>query len=76
MCVLLQRRVDVVVLLACQVAILQGVASTPITFMRDAEVEDQASAASLVSQVVPNLHVAALLARAGRPLQYPKQYLL
>ncbi len=30
-----QRRVDV--LWACQVAILQGVAATPITFMRDAE---------------------------------------
>jgi hypothetical protein len=34
--------------------------------VRDAEVEDQALAASLVSQVVPNLHVAAPLARGGR----------
>ena len=31
--------------------------------MRDAEVEDQAPAASLVSQVVSNVHVAAPLAR-------------
>jgi hypothetical protein len=31
--------------------------------MRDAEVEDQAPAASLVSQVVSNFHVAAPLAR-------------
>ncbi len=52
----MQRRDDV--LRVCQVAILQGVAATPITFMRDAEVEDQAPAASLVSQVVPKLHVA------------------
>jgi hypothetical protein len=36
----MQRRVDV--LRVRQVAILQGVAATPITFMRDAEVEDQA----------------------------------
>ena len=34
--------------------------------MRDAEVEDQAPAASLVSQVVPNLHDAAPLACACR----------
>jgi hypothetical protein len=34
--------------------------------MRDAEVEDQAPAASLVSQVVAELHVAAPLARACR----------
>ena len=60
----MQRRVDV--LRVCQVAILQGVAATPTTLMRDAEVEDQAPAASLVSQVVPNLHVAAPLACAGR----------
>ena len=33
---------------------------------RDAEVEDQAPAASLVSQVVPKLHVAAPLACACR----------
>ena len=33
----MQRRVDV--LRVCQMAILQGVAATPITFMRDAEVE-------------------------------------
>ena len=46
----MQRRVDV--LRVCQVAILQGVAATPTTLMRDAEVEDQAPAASLVSQVV------------------------
>jgi hypothetical protein len=53
-----QRRVDV--LEVCQAPILQGVATTPITaFMRDAEVEDQAPAASFVSHVVPNLHVAA-----------------
>jgi len=60
----MQRRVDV--LRVCQVAILQGVAATPTTLMRDAEVEDQTPAASLVSQVVPNLHVAAPLACAGR----------
>ena len=60
----MQRRVDV--LRVCQVAILQGVAATSITLMRDAEVEDQAPASSLVSQVVPNLHVAAPLACAGR----------
>ena len=34
--------------------------------MRHAAVEDQAPADSLVLQVVPNLHVAAPLARAGR----------
>jgi hypothetical protein len=49
----------------CQVAILQWVAATPI-MLRDAKVEDQAPAASLVSQVVPDLHVAAPLACAGR----------
>jgi hypothetical protein len=36
------------------------------TLMRDAEVEDQAPASSLVSQVVPNFHVAAPLACACR----------
>jgi hypothetical protein len=66
----MQRRVDV--LWVCQVAILQGVAAT-ITFMGDAEVEDQAPAASLVSQVVPNLHVAASLARAGRESESSKK---
>jgi hypothetical protein len=35
----MQRRVNV--LWVCQVAILQGVAATPITVMGDAEVEDQ-----------------------------------
>ena len=60
----MQRRVDV--LQVSQFAILQGVAATPITFLRDAEVEDQASVASLVSEVVPKLHVAAPLARAYR----------
>ena len=39
-------------------------ATAPKAFMRDAEAEDQA--ASLVSQVVANLQVAARLARAGR----------
>jgi hypothetical protein len=42
-----QRRVDV--LRVCQAPILQGVAATPITVMGDAEVEDQAPAARLVS---------------------------
>ena len=41
-----QRRVDV--LRVCQEPILQGVAATPITVMGDAEVKDQAPAASLV----------------------------
>jgi hypothetical protein len=50
----------------CQAPILQGVAAITVTFMGDAEVEDQAPAASLVSQVVPKLHVAAPLARACR----------
>ena len=35
----MQRRVDV--LRVCQAPILQGVATTPITVMGDAEVEDQ-----------------------------------
>ena len=43
----MQRRVDV--LWVCQAPILQGVATTPITVMGDAEVEDQAPAARLVS---------------------------
>jgi hypothetical protein len=60
----MQMRVDV--LRVCQVAILQGVAATPITFMRDAEVKDQAPAASLVSQEVANLNVALPLALACR----------
>ena len=60
----MQRRVYV--LRVFQVAILQGMAATPRTFMRDAEVEDQAPAASLVSQVVKNIHVAAPLAHAYR----------
>ena len=42
-----QRRVDV--LRVCQAPIVQGVAATPITVMGDAEVEDQAPAARLVS---------------------------
>jgi hypothetical protein len=42
----MQKRVDV--LRVCQAPILQGVAATPITVMGDAEVEDQAPAASLV----------------------------
>ena len=46
--------------------VLLRVATAPKAFMRDDEVEDQAPAASLVSQVVPNLHVAAPLAHAGR----------
>jgi hypothetical protein len=60
----MQRRVDV--LRVSQAAILQGVAATPTPFTGDAELEDQARAASLASQGVPNLHVAAPLARAGR----------
>jgi hypothetical protein len=53
----MQRRVDV--LRVCQMPILQGVATSPITFVRDPEVEDQALTTSLVSQVVVDLHVAA-----------------
>ncbi len=48
----MQMLVDV--LQVCQVAIFQGVAATPITFMRDAELEDRAPTASLVSQEVAN----------------------
>ena len=48
----MQMLVDV--LQVCQVAIFQGVTATPITFMRDAEVEDRAPAAILVSQEVAN----------------------
>ena len=49
-------------------AILQGVAATPIS-LRGAEVEDQAPAASLISQEVANLHGAAPLpwVRTVRP---------
>jgi len=43
----------------CEAPIFQVVAATTITVMGDAEVEVQAPAAGLVSQVVPNLHVAA-----------------
>jgi hypothetical protein len=50
----MQRRVDV--LRECP--ILQGVAATPITVMGDAEVEDQAPAASLVPEVIADLHRA------------------
>jgi hypothetical protein len=53
----MQRRVDV--LRVCEAPIFQVVAATTITVMGDAEVEVQAPAAGLVSQVVPNLHVAA-----------------
>ncbi len=60
----MQRRVDV--LQVWQVPILQGVAATPITLMRDAEVEDQAPAASLVWQVVAKHHFDAPLSRACR----------
>jgi hypothetical protein len=60
----MQRRVDV--LRVCQAPILQGVAATPITVMGDADVEDQARAASLVPYVIADLHVTALLARACR----------
>jgi len=46
--------------------VLLGISTAPKSFMRDAEVEDQAPAASLVSQVVAKYNVAAPLARAGR----------
>jgi hypothetical protein len=59
----MQRRVDVV--RVGQTPMLQGVAATPITAMGDAEVQDQAPAASLVPEVILDLHVAAPLARAG-----------
>ncbi len=45
---------------------LQGVATSPEAVVRNAKVEEQAPAASLVSQVVTDFHVAAPLARAGR----------
>ena len=44
---------------------LLGVAATPCK-MGDAEVEDQVSAASLVPQVISDLHFRAPLARACR----------
>jgi hypothetical protein len=47
-----------------QQPILLRVATTPKPLMRDAEVKDQAPAASLVSQVVPDFHIAAPLACA------------
>ena len=34
--------------------------------MGDAEVKDQAPAPGLIPEIVPNLHIAAPLARAGR----------
>ena len=46
--------------------ILQGEANTPFTFVRDAEVDDQEQAASLVSQVVADPPRRAPLACAGR----------
>ena len=58
----MQRRLDV--LWVCQAPVLLRVATAPKAFLRDAEVEDQAPAASLVSQVVAKLDVAAQLARA------------
>jgi len=60
----MQRRIDV--LRVCQSPVLLWVATAPITFMCNAEVEDQDLAASLVSQVVVELHVAAPLASACR----------
>ena len=45
--------------------ILQEVATAPEAVTRDAEVEDQALAVGLVSQVVSDFHVAAPLARAA-----------
>ena len=40
-------------------------ATAPKAIIREAEVEDQAPAASLVSQVVSNLHVTASLPRVA-----------
>ena len=57
-----QRRV--VVLRVCQVPISKG--WLLLKLMREAEVETQAPADSLVSKIVPYLHVAAPLASAGR----------
>jgi hypothetical protein len=47
-------------------SVLLRVATTPKPRMRDTEVKSQAQAASLVSQVVPDFHVASPLACAGR----------
>jgi hypothetical protein len=46
--------------------VLLTVATTPKPLMHDAEVNDQAPAARLVSQVVPDFHIAAPWACAGR----------
>jgi hypothetical protein len=45
------------------------VATAPTPLKRDAQVEDQGSAASLFSQVISDFHVAAPLARAGRDVR-------
>jgi hypothetical protein len=57
----MQRRVDV--LWMGQAPVLLRMANAPKAFMRDAEVEDQA--ASLVAEVILDLHVAAPFACAG-----------
>jgi hypothetical protein len=48
-----------------QSALLRVATAPKANQLREAEVEDQAPAASLVSQVVSNLHVAASLARVA-----------
>jgi hypothetical protein len=60
------RSAILLLLWVCQAPVLLRVTTDPREFMRDAEVEDQTPAASLVSQVVAKLHVAAQLARACR----------
>ena len=49
-----------------QAPVLLHVAGLPKPVMDDAEVEDQTPAPCLTVEIVPNLHIAAPLARAGR----------
>jgi hypothetical protein len=59
-----QRRIQI--LRVRQAPVLLHVAGRPKPVMGDAEVEDQTPAPGLTVEIVPNLHIAAPLARAGR----------
>jgi hypothetical protein len=59
-----QRRIQI--LRVRQAPVLLYVAGRPKPVMGDVEVEDQTPAPGLTVEIVPNLHIAAPLARAGR----------
>ena len=59
-----QRRAEVTGV--CEVPIVRGVGTTPVSIMRQSEIEDEVSRSGRVLDVVDDLDVAALLPFAGR----------